>query len=279
MLIKKILNNNAVITLNDRKEEIVVMGKAIAYGKKAGDDVDVSKIQKCFEVCLKPNQKKMMNMLKDIPIEYMEISDQVIQKARKELNTEIDDLLYITLTDHIHSSIERFKDGIPLKNQLIHEIKHFYKDEYELGLWTLELIKEKYDIEMPEDEAGFIAMHIVSSEVGKDMGDVYEITNLIQEVLSIVKLYFQVELDENSLSYYRFVTHLKYFGKRIFTKATQNNDPLNQDLLEIMKEKYIQSYLCSLKIKTFIEERYNYVLESEECLFLTIHIAKVIQEK
>lgn len=132
---------------------------------------------------------------------------------------------------------------------------------------------------MPEDEAGFIAMHIVSSEVGKDMGDVYEITNLIQEVLSIVKLYFQVELDENSLSYYRFVTHLKYFGKRIFTKATQNNDPLNQDLLEIMKEKYIQSYLCSLKIKTFIKERYNYVLESEECLFLTIHIAKVIQEK
>lgn len=115
MLIKKILNNNAVITLNDRKEEIVVMGKAIAYGKKAGDDIDVSKIQKCFEVCLKPNQKKMMNMLKDIPIEYMEISDQVIQKARKELNTEIDDLLYITLTDHIHSSIERFKDGIPLK--------------------------------------------------------------------------------------------------------------------------------------------------------------------
>ena len=54
-------------------------------------------------------------MLKDIPIGYMEISDEVIQKARKELDSDIDDSLYISLTDHIHTSIERYKEGIPLK--------------------------------------------------------------------------------------------------------------------------------------------------------------------
>lgn len=30
-------------------------------------------------------------MLKDIPIEYMDISDQIIQKAKKELKVGIDD--------------------------------------------------------------------------------------------------------------------------------------------------------------------------------------------
>ena len=41
MLIKKILNNNVVITINDDHEEIIVMGKGIAYGKrKTGENVN-----------------------------------------------------------------------------------------------------------------------------------------------------------------------------------------------------------------------------------------------
>ena len=85
MLIKKILNNNVVITINDDHEEIIVMGKGIAYGKRNGDLIDISKVNKTFELSLKDEQKKMLNMLKDIPIEYMDTSDQIIQKAKKEL--------------------------------------------------------------------------------------------------------------------------------------------------------------------------------------------------
>ena len=112
MLIKKILNNNVVITINDDHEEIIVMGKGIAYGKRNGDLIDISKVNKTFELSLKDEQKKMLNMLKDIPIEYMDTSDQIIQKAKKELKVGIDDSLYITLTDHIHTSIERYKERV-----------------------------------------------------------------------------------------------------------------------------------------------------------------------
>lgn len=280
MIIKKILNNNVVITTNDRNEEIIVMGKGLAYGKKTGETIDTRKITKTFEVCLKESQKKMINMLKDIPIEYMEISDQVIKKARQELKSDIDDSLYISLTDHIHTSIERYREGIPLKNQLLLEIKHFYKKEFEVGLWALDLIYEKYKIRMDENEAGFIALHIVSNEVGKNISDVYEITNFIQEVLNIVRDYFQLTFDEESLSYYRFVTHLKFFGLRIFNHSKNKDDSiLNNDLLEIMKEKYVQPYLCALKIQGFIEKTYHYSLEDDEVLFLTIHVAKIISDK
>lgn len=280
MIIKKILNNNVVITLNEHHEEIVVMGKGLAYGKKTGDVIETHKINKIFEMSLKESQKKMINMLKDIPIEYMEISDQVIQKARKELKSEIDDSLYISLTDHIHTSIERYREGIPLKNQLLLEIKHFYKKEYELGLWALSLIDAKYHIHMDDDEAGFIAMHIVSNEVGKNISDVYEMTSFIQDILELVKDYFHRDFDEESLSYYRFVTHLKFFGLRVFNQTKHNHDEsLNNDLLEIMKEKYVHPYLCALEIKNFIERQYHYYLEDEEILFLTIHVAKIISDK
>lgn len=280
MIIKKILNNNAVITVNNQKQEVILMGKGLAYGKRSGDVIDMDRVYKTFEVSLKSTQNKVIDMLKDIPIEYMEISDSVIQKVRREIKSEIDDSLYISLTDHIHTSIERYREGIKLKNQLLLEIKYFYKKEFELGLWTLDLIEAKYGIKMDEDEAGFLAMHIVSSEVGKNISDVYEITNFIQEILNLVKEFFGRDFDEESLSFYRFVTHLKFFGLRVFNQTNQKqNDSLNNDLLELMKEKYVQSYLCALEIKHFIEKRYKYYLEDEEVLFLTIHVAKIISNK
>lgn len=280
MLIKKILNNNVVVTLDDNNKEIIVMGKGLAYGKRSGEQIDSTRVKKTFSMSLKPAQSKMIQMLDDIPIEYMELSDQVIQKAKSVLNSELDDSLYITLTDHIHTSIERYKEGIPLKNQLLIEIKHFYKQEYELGIWALSLIEKEYNIKMSDDEAGFIAMHIVSSQVGKNIRDVYEVTNFIQEILMIVKTYFNRDFNDESLSYYRFVTHLKFFGLRVFKQVRTNQDKsLNNDLLEIMKEKYVQPYLCALEITTYIEKKYQYCLEDEEILFLTIHVAKIISNK
>ena len=263
MLIKKILNNNVVITINDDHEEIIVMGKGIAYGKRNGDLIDISKVNKTFELSLKDEQKKMLNMLKDIPIEYMDTSDQIIQKAKKELKVGIDDSLYITLTDHIHTSIERYKEGVILKNQLLMEIKSFYRKEFELGMW-----------------AGFIALHIVCSETDNAIENAYEITAFIKEILEIVKNYFHIEFDEESLSYYRFVTHLKYFGLRCFNHMKHNQiDSLNNDILEIMKEKYVDAYLCVLEIKKYVKQKYDYILEDEEILFLTIHVAKIILKK
>lgn len=280
MLIKKILNNNVVITINDDHEEIIVMGKGIAYGKRNGDLIDISKINKTFELSLKDEQKKMQNMLKDIPIEYMDTSDQIIQKAKKELKVGIDDSLYITLTDHIHTSIERYKEGVILKNQLLMEIKSFYRKEFELGMWALTLIKAKYGISMDENEAGFIALHIVCSETDNAIENAYEITAFIKEILEIVKNYFHIEFDEESLSYYSFVTHLKYFGLRCFNHMKHNQiDSLNNDILEIMKEKYVDAYLCVLEIKKYVKQKYDYILEDEEILFLTIHVAKIILKK
>ena len=261
MIIKKILNNNVVITTNYQMEEIIVMGKGLAYGKQAGDNIDMNKINKTFEVSLKPSQRKMINMLKDIPLEYMEISDCVIKEAKVDL--EVDDSLYISL-----------------KNHMLFEIKNFYPKEFELGLLTLKLIKEKYGINMEEDEAAFLALHIVSSEVGRNISDIYEMTNFILEIIGIVKDYFKLELDEDSLSYHRFVTHLKFFGLRVFNKIKQVEDiTLNNDLLEIMKEKYVESYLCTSKIQSHIEKTYHYELNDEEVLYLTIHVAKIISKK
>ncbi|MCS4481050.1 hypothetical protein JQ035_15655 [Clostridium botulinum] len=48
MVINKILNNNAVITFDDKGKEIIIMGKGIAYGKRKGDFIEESKLPKIY---------------------------------------------------------------------------------------------------------------------------------------------------------------------------------------------------------------------------------------
>ena len=43
MIIKKVLNNNVVLSEKDN-HEIVIMGKGIAFGKRVGDLLDKDKI-------------------------------------------------------------------------------------------------------------------------------------------------------------------------------------------------------------------------------------------
>lgn len=45
MIIEKVLNNNVVITIDKKtQKEVIIMGCGIAFNKKAGQEVDESKI-------------------------------------------------------------------------------------------------------------------------------------------------------------------------------------------------------------------------------------------
>ena len=70
MKIKKILNNNAFITRNDNHQEIIVIGKAIAYGKHFNEEVDESKIYKTFVPVSKGDRKLILDMVNDIPVSF-----------------------------------------------------------------------------------------------------------------------------------------------------------------------------------------------------------------
>lgn len=105
----------------------------------------------------------------------------------------------------------------------------------------------------------------------------YEITRIMQEMVNIVKYYFHIEFDEDDVYYYRFITHLKFFAKRLTEHKTYMEDE-NDDLWEVIREKYPQAFRCVEKITQFIQKKYDYQLSKEEQLYLTIHIERVINK-
>lgn len=274
MKIDKIFNNNAVMVKGDNGRDSVIIGCGLAFRKKVGDEVDESLIEKTFILKEKDTLEKFKMILEHIPTEQISLCYDIVEYAKNMLNCELNDYIYVTLTDHISYTLKLFDEGIERPNILIWEIKKFYPKEYNIGLKALEFIESELGKKVNEEEAGNIALHLITAQInGKsDKTDIaYSMTKKIQDILNIVKYTYDIELDEHSLNYERFITHLRFFFKRLSNKTQYRNE--NEEfLLQQVKEKYKDAYKCMLKIEKYL----NVELSYEEQLYLTLHIKRIV---
>ena len=254
------------------------MGKGICYKKKPGDVILEEEIDKTFFLSAADISNKFQELIQDIPIEHMAVGEEIIAEAERRLDKKLNDTVYISLIDHVHTSIVRFLEGVTVKNVLLWDIRRFYKEEFKIGLWALELIQEKCKVMLPEDEAGFIALHLANAQMDQEsMHNMYEITRIIQEVVNLVKYYFKIDFHEDDVYYFRFITHLKFFAQRLVEQKVYTEDDI-EDLWAVIRGKYPKSFDCVERITKFIESKYKYHLSKEEQLYLTIHIERVVSK-
>lgn len=202
--------------------------------------------------------EKFKQLILNIPLEHIQLADEIIKLAEIKLGKHISESLIISLSDHIYTAISRYLEGIAIKNAMMWDIKRFYEVEFEIGVISLNMIEEMFHVRLPEDDAGFIALHIVNATMDEsNMEQIIDITGIMQEVSNIVKYYFRIEFDVNSVYYFRFITHLKFFAQRLVLGKIID-DGSNDGLLDVVKMKYQSAYKCVLKIQTFINNKYNY---------------------
>ncbi|MCS3466064.1 MULTISPECIES: BglG family transcription antiterminator LicT [Citrobacter] len=275
MIIAKILNNNVVVILDAQQREQVVMGRGLAFQKRIGDALDESRIEKVFALQSDELVNRLGDLMNQIPLEVMTTCDRIIELARSRLG-KLQESLYITLTDHCHYAIERQKKGLAIKNALLWETRRLYPREFELGQEARAIISQRLNVDLAEDEAGFIALHLVTAQLNSEMPEVMHITQVMQEILNLVKYQLRLEYDESTLSYQRFVTHLKFFAQRMLTRTVVPDD--DATLHSAVKENYSRAWGCAEKIALHLRKAYQRELTTEEIMFLTIHIERVRKE-
>ena len=273
MKIVKVINNNIVSTCDEDGREIVVMGRGIGFKAREGSVIDQEKIEKVFRLDSQNTMDRFKEILVNLPMEHVQISAEIISYAKSVLNRPINPNVYITLTDHINFALERFKQKMMFSNPLIREVKAFYNEEYLIGEYAIAMIERDLGVKLSVDEAASIALHIVNAEYDGPMGDTIKITNLIQQVLEVVKEYFQVELDKQSLYYERFITHLRFLAQRVFTGERMELD--NLEFQEMIDRMYPEEYACSQKVKALIQREYGHEVTEEELAYLTLHIRRI----
>lgn len=275
MIINKILNNNVAIVLTDDGSEKIVMGRGICFKKRNGDVLEPSMIDKEFILSNDEAFQKFKEIVGDIPLEYLKLGKTIIEKGKVLLGKRLSDTIYISLIDHIYTAVERAKEGIQVRNVLLWDIKRFYKAEFEVAQQAVDYIEHTMNVALSDDEAGFIALHFVNAQLDNNKADMYQTTILMQEVTNIIKYFFNLEFDENSVYFYRFITHLQFFSIRIL-RGERDLNSSSDNLFEVVKAQYHNAYSCVERIADFIEEKYDYRLSNDEKLYLTIHIERVV---
>ncbi len=266
MKIAKVLNNNVVIVHDAQGHEQVVMGRGLAFKKRSGDDLDAALVEKTFALKSQQLSGRLSELLSEIPLEVAIASECIIAQARQQLKAPLHESLAIALTDHVNFALMRHQQNLPIRNVLQWEIRSLYPQEFALGLAALDIIEQRLQVRLPDDEAGFIALHLVNAQLGSEM----------PAVMHIVKYQLQLDYQTEALSYNRFVTHLKFFSQRMLGKQGVYSD--DESLHDVVRDRYPVAYQCVEKIDRHMMKNYQYTLGSEERMFLTIHIERVRKE-
>ena len=264
IIIEKVINNNIISAYEKSGAEVIVMGRGIGFKKKQGEMVPADQISKIFRIKSRTLAEQFKELLANMPLERVRISDEIISHAKDHLKLKLNQSIYVTLTDHINFAIERVSQGIEPQNALLWEIKRFYPQEFQLGIYALELIQDRLDILLPEDEAGFIALHFVNAEYGTDIRDAVKFPDQMQAIVDIVERDLGILLDESSLHYERFMTHIKFLIQRIYRKELLSSE--DRELSLLMQRKYPREYQCSLKVAEYIMQATGSRLSEEEIM-------------
>ena len=275
MKILKKLNNNVVLALNDKGEEIIVTGKGLGFRKMPYILEDLSLIEKKYVI---PQNTKASEILESIPNEVIKVTEKVIRSGYKELNMEFNADILLTLSDHINFAIQRSKEGVTMRSPLQWEIKHLYHKEYEIGFQSLDIIENDLGVKLDKNEATFIALHFINAQIGKhDMTETTKITTIMGEILNLIKYKFKIEFNEDSFEFTRFVTHIRYFIIRQVNNKPLDND--NNDMFSLMKDKLTEELECVEIIEKHLNKNYGWKCTNDEKLYLMLHIQRIRKEK
>ena len=106
MIITKILNNNVVLS-EAEGQEVILMGRGLAFGRKVGDEIPTDLIEKRYV-----SSEQERELLMDLPAEIMEMADQIITCAHNHLESKLKDSAFLAVADHIYGVTLRLQDDL-----------------------------------------------------------------------------------------------------------------------------------------------------------------------
>ena len=274
MKIIKIVNNNIVTSLDEQNREIIVMGRGLGFGRKPGMPIEDEKVEKVFRLNSAGESQKLVDIIQDIPLEHIKAADQIIEYAKSMLGERLKETIYLSLIDHIDGVIDRYKNQIQFTNPLLWEIKQYYPSEFKVGVQSLSILRKMLGIELPVDEAAFIALHFITAEYDTKMDVTFDIPRLIDDIIAIVESEFSIKINKESIHYERFITHLKFFAARVL-QAKQMPDDDDFLFRNMIRDQYKKSYACAQIIRQHLGECYKVTISEEEVVYLTVHIKRV----
>jgi beta-glucoside operon transcriptional antiterminator len=274
MKVFKSINNNITSAFDDNGREIVVIGKGIGYKAKEGDVIPPEKVDKIFLMSSKDNMERLKELFASLSTEYIEITDEIFEYAKKHLDKRLNESAFLTLADHISFAVTRFKQDMIFQNVLLAEVRRFYGKEFEVGLYATRLMKEKLGIDMPEDEAASIALHILNAEYDISIGEAFHATQLIDKIIEIISQNLGYKINTGDHYCDRMITHLRYMTQRII-RGEPYPETGSESFYDMVLMQYPKETRCAEKVAAMVEQEFRFEMSKDEISSLAIHIKRL----
>lgn len=272
MRLKKTLNNNVAIAVDDEGREYVVTGLGIGYTPR-GDEIPSERVERTFTSVEQQNQ--LVQLAEAIPQRYFELASEIIEYAQGALGVTLSDSLYLTLSDHLAYVHDRLKRGLLPKNSLTWEIKQYYPKEFHVGQKVAELLEDEFGQPLNEDETASIALHLVNAEdASGSLHQSMDQIHLMDQIMQIIRYQAHLAPREDDLDYQRLVVHVRFFVQRIMG-GRHAAEP--SSLYQMVRESYPEASAVADRVRSFVEGKIGRVIADDEITYLIIHIARLLR--
>jgi transcriptional antiterminator len=271
--VMKVLNNNAIQAKEDDSKQVVLISKGIGFKYKAGcciedveDDIKIYYIKDD-----KMSASQILKLSYDIE-KVRKVTYEIQQLAREELQITNENL-YEALFDHIAFAIERLRLGVPIENPFITEIRILCNKEYVIADKAGDMISKLLNVEINEDEKGFIALHLYSAKRGRHVNNAMRDVRLYKEILELVGHRHGFEVRAESVSCQGFLVTLNRLLVTEFHKKM-----LNMPVIQHVRLNMYKYYETTLMIEELIKnDELDISLSESSKAFLSVAICQYEQ--
>lgn len=269
----RVLNNNGVLVYDmDQREEAILLGNGVGFGRRVNERFELPQsdnVKRYSIVDREDKDRTGRQVIGGMNPLYLEAASRIVETGRQLLG-EMNPNIMIPLADHIAYAVERVKTGITFHNPYHSDIKALYPEEYQAAQKAEAIIREMTGCRLPEEETGYIALHIRAGRMDEKLEESLKTVALLEKAVSMVEEGLGLKLDSHSFMYERFMSHLKYL-----VVCTKNGDPVSLDMDEYAKKQFPQSYGLAGRICSVMGKELGKPVPKEAVGHLAIHMERL----
>ncbi|MCR8643703.1 PRD domain-containing protein [Paenibacillus sp. N1-5-1-14] len=262
-----VLSHNVVMAKLSTGKNSIVFGKGIGFKRTPGMKLDESEVSQEFLIHTSEVLEHYEQVLSSVDAKIIGVTEEVIAYAHSQLAGDFSETIHAALVDHINFAVERTRRGIAITNPFAYEIQHLYSEEYDIAKRAVVFLNTQLDVELPDDEIAFLAMHFHASRSKTRTVDSLELVRLVSQIIEEAKT-IGIQF-ESSFSTIRFISHLKSLIDRV-----RNQKSIQNPLLSKIKEECSASYEKAKQLSVTIEKKLQLPVVEDEIGFLTLHIER-----
>ncbi|MFP7695826.1 PRD domain-containing protein [Trueperella sp. LYQ143] len=278
MKILRVFNNNVVLASDEQGQDVIATGRGLGFQARPGDLVDETKLFRVFIPMDGRDSDHMAQLLSDISADHLYIIGNALKEICASERMQASPTLVVALADHLQFALKRIETEMVVEYPLEAEVRHLYSREYAQARHLLEIFNRHLPTPLPDSEAVAISLHLVNAGFSSgDLSQTYQMTGVIQQMLSVVEATWGMSFDPSSVHVARFITHLRY----LFVRITQHRQLVSDHsiLAQTIQETYPQAFQCAQHLGAIMELRLGAALTDDELSYLTLHVARLAFDK